>query len=317
MCGGRTWPKQGKWQRMSLDLFRLRVFVTVVDRDGYSSAARQLHLAQSTVSHHVSELERECGAQLLRYQGRKCQMTSAGEEVYRAALVMLAEQERLAESLGDLKVGRRGRVRLGASLCFEHRYFFDEIIAPFCRSHEGTMLSMNFGHSRRLAMAVLDRTLDLAYVIRWHLPGEVNFEFLQEAELAFLASRDHPLASKESVTLEEVGDAGLITAPLTDAESFYYREVLRERGVTGGHSVLEVDGQQTRFLAAASGLGVVATFIPKDAPKPSLDGLTSLRVEGPLTTVELGLVRRPGDNSSSADGLAAWLASRPQRSKQP
>ena len=48
---------------MNLDLFRLLVFVTVVDRGGYSAAARQLNLTQSTVSHHVSELERACGAE--------------------------------------------------------------------------------------------------------------------------------------------------------------------------------------------------------------------------------------------------------------
>src|SRR5882724_3132655 len=225
---------------MTLDLFRLLVFVTVVDRNGYSAAARQLHLAQSTVSHHISELERVCNSQLLRYEDRTVHITTAGQEVYATALVMLAEQERLAKSLGDLREGRQGRVRLGASRAFDQQPFLHELIAPFCRAHPGTMLSLRFGHSRREAQAVLDRELDLAYVIRWHLPGEARFEPLNEAALTFLAAPDHPLAGRPSVTVEEIGEAGLITAPLTGTESGYYREILRGRGLTGDHSVLEI-----------------------------------------------------------------------------
>ena len=68
-----------------MDLFRLLVFVTVVDRNGYSAAARQLHLAQPTISHHVSELEKAFNTELLHYQQRSVHLTAAGQEVYRPA----------------------------------------------------------------------------------------------------------------------------------------------------------------------------------------------------------------------------------------
>ena len=293
---------------MNLDLFRLRVFVTVVDRGGYSAAARQLNLTQPTVSHHVSELERACGAELVRYRDRSVRITDAGHEVYRAALSMLAEQDHLTASLADLREGRRGRVRLGASMAFEQKHFFGHIIAPFCRAHPGTLLSLRFGHSRRQAQAVLDRDLDLAYVIRWHLPVEAEFEPLHEIELAFLASRDHELAGGQPVALDDIGAAGLITAPLTGAETGFYREALRASGLTGDHSVLEIEGQQARFLAAAAGLGVLATFVSDHARAAVFDGLVPLPVERPLTRVEVGLVHPSADPSSrTAQALAALL----------
>jgi DNA-binding transcriptional LysR family regulator len=293
---------------VNLDLFRLLVFVNVVDRNGYSAAARRLNLTQPTVSHHVGELERSCGARLLVYKDRAVHVTPAGHELYRAALAMLAEQDRLTAALTDLKQGRRGRVRLGASMAFEQKYFFGQVIAPFCRAHEWTLLSLRFGHSRREAQAVLDRELDLAYVIRWHLPVDALFEPLHEVELTFLAAQDHPLATRASVTLDDIGAAGLITAPLTGAESGFYRETLRAAGLTGDHSVLEIDGQQARFLAASAGLGVLATFVPDHARETVLDSLVALPVAGPLARVEVGLVRPPGvPSASSADALAAWL----------
>jgi len=293
---------------VTLDLFRLLVFVAVVDRNGYSAAARHLHLAQSTVSHHVSELERACNAELLRYKERAVHLTPAGQEVYQAALVMLAEQDRLGKSLGDLKGGRRGRIRLGASMALEQKFFVNEVIAPFCRANPGTSLSLRFGHSQREAQAVLDRELDLAYVIRWHLPDEARFEYLHNADLCFLVSRDHALAGQQSVTVEDIAKAGLITAPLSGPESFYYRELLRERGLSGDSPALEIDGLQARFLAATSGLGVMTTFVPEYVDDMGLEALTVLTVEGPPVTVALGLVRQPGGSgSSSVDAFAVRL----------
>lgn len=294
---------------VNLDLFRLLVFVTVVDRNGYSAAARRLNLSQPTVSHHIAELERSCGGELLHYADRAVHLTAAGQEVYRTAVAMLAEQDRLRATLDDLHQGRRGRVRLGVSMAFEQEHFVGQVIAPFCRAHRGTLLAMRFGHSRREAQAVLDRELDLAYVLRWHLPTEAEFEVLHDVELIFLAARDHPLAGADRVSAEQIGRAGLITAPLTGVESVFYQDVLRDFGLTGDHSVLEIEGFQTRLLAAAAGCGVLATFVPRRLHGAVSDALVPLRIEASpeSSIVDAGLVRRPDDPNAATVELAGWL----------
>jgi DNA-binding transcriptional LysR family regulator len=293
---------------MALDVFRLLVFVAVVDRNGYSAAARHLHLAQATVSHHVRELEKELGSELLRYEQRAVHLTPAGHEVYRTARVMLREQEHLRESLRDLRRGRRGRVRLGASMAFEQRYFFERVVAPFRRAHEGVLLSLRFGHSAREAQAVLDHELDLAYVIRWHLPPDVEFEPLHDAKFTFLVPRNHPLTRKEVVTVHDIAEVGLITAPVTGLEAVYYDRVLRDCGLDGDHSVLEIDGMQARVIAAEAGLGVFGTFYPEYAGEAVAGSLVPLQLEGPSPQVEIGLVGRTGGpRAASVEALADWL----------
>jgi DNA-binding transcriptional LysR family regulator len=307
---GRSGDIAGEGDRgVNLELFRLLVLVTVVDRNGYSAAARHLHLGQSTVSHHIGELQKALQTDLLVYEQGAIHLTAAGHEVYRSALLMLAEQESLVNALNDLKHGRGGRVRLGASLAFEQEYFLLQAVAPFLRSHPDTMLSLRFGHSGKTAQAVLDRQLDLAYVINWHLPVDARFELLHTAELMFFVPRDHPLAGKERVAPKEIAEVGLITAPATSIESVYYVEKLRETGLVGDHSVLEIDGLQARVLAAQAGLGVVATFIPKYARQNALASpLVPVRLDRPAARAEIGLVQRTGDNESETIGaLAAWL----------
>jgi DNA-binding transcriptional LysR family regulator len=293
---------------VALDLFRLLVFVTVVDRNGYSAAARHLHLAQATVSHHVAALEKSLGTQLLRYGQGAVTLTVAGHEVYRTAQAMLREQDRLGVVLQDLRSGRHGRVRLGASMAFEQSYFFARVIAPFRSAHPGVFLSLRFGHSRSHAQAVLDNELDLAYVIRWHLPAEIDFEPLHRARFTFVAPRSHPLAEKAAVTVGQIAEAGLITAPQSSIESTYYSQILVDSGLSPADSALEVDGLQARLLAAGAGLGVLGTFVPEYA-RDSLDGsLVRLPVEGPLPEVEVGLVRRHDDPAPvGVATLADWL----------
>lgn len=155
----------------------------------------------------------------------------------------------------------------------------------------------------------LDRELDLAYVLRWHLPAETKFEVLHEVRVVFLAARDHPLAGGEVVSADEIARAGLITTPLTGIESVFYRDVLRDFGLAEDHSVLEIEGLQSRLLAAAAGCGVIATFVPARHSITVSDALVPLRTE-PVpasATVDAGLVRRPDDPNAATSELAAWL----------
>jgi DNA-binding transcriptional LysR family regulator len=292
---------------VALDLFRLRVFLNVVDRNGYSAAARHMHLAQATVSRHVQELERELGSELLRYEQRSVRLTPAGQEVYQAARGMLREEEQLEDALRDLRRGRRGRVRVGASMAFEQRYFFQQVIAPFRRAHEDVLLSLRFGHSAREAEAVIDHELDLAYVVKWELPPDSTFEPLHTARFTFLAPRDHPLSRQDVVTVDDIIRTGLITAPLGRMESVYYNMLLRDCGIEGDYSVLEIDGIQARVLAAEAGLGVFGTFYPDYAGELS-GSLVPLALDRPSPRVDVGLVGQGhGRGSTSVQLFADWL----------
>jgi DNA-binding transcriptional LysR family regulator len=298
--------------RVALDLFRLQIFVNVVDRNGYSAAARHMHLAQATVSRHVQELERELGAELLRYEQRAVHLTGAGREVYQAARGMIQEEENLERALRDLRRGRRGQVRVGASMAFEQNYFFQRVIAPFRKTHEDETLSLRFGHSGREARAVIDHELDLAYVIKWELPPDSAFEPLHTARFRFLAPRDHPLSQKDTVTVDDIIEAGLITAPFVGMESAFYDMVLRDCGINGEHSVLEVDGVQARAMAAEAGLGVFGTFYPDYAGEATIGNLVPLRFEGPSPRVEIGILeQRRGGGSTSVQAFANWLRNLP------
>jgi DNA-binding transcriptional LysR family regulator len=56
----------------------LRTLVTIVDLGTFSAAANALHLAQPTISLHVSDLEERLGSALLMRGSRRVQATALG-----------------------------------------------------------------------------------------------------------------------------------------------------------------------------------------------------------------------------------------------
>lgn len=289
----------------------MRLFLAVVDRGGYSAAARELGTAQATVSYHVKELERELGAQLLVYERRTLRLTAAGRETYRSALMMVRAEQDLKRSIRDAVSGDGGRLRFGATIAFEHQSFFDDVVAPFVRNRSGMLLSLRFGHSRGLSQNVVDGVLDLAYVMDWSLPPDPPFEELHRATLCFFVPPKHPLSVGAAVDVAAIADAGLISAPLSDLESTHYHQLLHDRGFADHRPTVEIDGVQARVLAAKAGLGVLATFRPDHLRDQRFEGLQPLVVEGDDVGVRVGLTRRPGtEDTASAIAFVEWLRAR-------
>ncbi len=67
---------------MDEDLNQMRVFVEVVQRGGFSAAARALNMPRSTVSRWVQDLEKSLGVRLLQRTTRAIQLTEIGEGYY-------------------------------------------------------------------------------------------------------------------------------------------------------------------------------------------------------------------------------------------
>jgi len=290
---------------VGLDLFKLRVFVAVVDHNGYSAAAGHLGLSQGTVSFHVHGLERQLGVPLVRYEQRSVRLTAAGEQAYRWAQRMLRDEQSMVRSV---RGGHRGRATLGASIAFEQAFFFDKVLAPFRRAHADVLLSVRFGHSVRLAEAVAEHRVDLAYVIGWQVPAGLHYERLHRARFTLFVARDHPLAHEETVTVPQVAAAGLIAAPLDDVERVHYEKVLDDLDLGPTDVTLEIDGIQARVLAAAAGLGVLGIFHPDYAGPAPPSGLAPVHLDRPLPSVDVGLVSRRADGpAGGAEDLADWI----------
>ncbi len=112
----------------------LAVFVHVVERQSFSAAARDLHLAPKTVSKQIARLEQALGTTLFERNTRNLRITDEGRAIAERARVALGVLEEVQELATGGSRELNGIVRLTAPTPFG-RKFVAPAIHDFCRLH--------------------------------------------------------------------------------------------------------------------------------------------------------------------------------------
>jgi len=101
---------------LALDLNDLFLFSQVVQRQGFSAAARSLGLPKSRISRRVSLLEERLETRLLQRNARSLRLTDAGEALYAHCLAMLAEAQAGEAAVRQRQQEPSGQVRLSVPI---------------------------------------------------------------------------------------------------------------------------------------------------------------------------------------------------------
>ncbi|MBB3102217.1 LysR family transcriptional regulator [Azomonas macrocytogenes] len=102
-------------------LLALKMFVTTVDTNGFSAAARQLGVATSSVTRMVDALECELGTALLNRSTRQVTVSEAGAAYYLNARRILEQMEEADASVRDRGEEPSGPLRVSVPTAFAQR----------------------------------------------------------------------------------------------------------------------------------------------------------------------------------------------------
>lgn len=114
-------------------LLALKMFVQSVDSKGFSSAARQLNLATSSVTRMIDRLEDDLGAVLLHRSTRQVTLTAAGGVYYLKTRDILSAMADADESVSDRGEVPAGQLRISVPVAFGHRLIAPHICALLAR----------------------------------------------------------------------------------------------------------------------------------------------------------------------------------------
>jgi DNA-binding transcriptional LysR family regulator len=277
-----------------MELSALKAFVEVADRQSFSEAAEALFLTQPAVSKRVALLEHELGARLFDRIGRRVSLTTAGDAMLPRARRLLNDARELGRLVDDLAGEIRGRLIMGTS----HHIGLHRLAGPlrqFTANHPDVQLDIRFMDSEAACRAVEAGDLELAIVtLPPDVPSRLRLDPVWDDPLAFMVARDHALAERATVSLDElVAFSAVLPGPTTYTRGIL-EEAVRARGVTLNIAMV-TNYLETLHMLVATGLGwslLPATLLD--------DTVRSVRVRGIALSRQLGAVTHRDRSLSNA-----------------
>lgn len=138
----------------------MEVFLQVVDRGGFSAAARELGLTPSAVSKLIARLEARLGAHLVHRSTRKLTVTSEGRKFYDGSVRVLADMDEV-ERGAAVDTTPRGRVTISTSMAFGAHVLIP-LVPAFVEAYPH--VALDIGLTDRV-VDLMDERADIA--IRW------------------------------------------------------------------------------------------------------------------------------------------------------
>ncbi|MCG8670545.1 MAG: LysR family transcriptional regulator [Pseudomonadales bacterium] len=230
-----------------------RMFKAVVDNGGFSQAADAIHKSQSTVHHAVHKLEESLDLKLLQVQGRKAQLTEAGELMLRRANYLLDEAAKIESIADSLGAGEETKLSIGVDQVVPHEYLYEALDRV---SEEFPLVRIELTETALSgANELLEKgKIDLALA---PIPLENGFyEELLPIEFIAVAASDHPLhQSQQKLTHEDLKSCRQIVVRDSALESS------RDEGWLGANQRWTVSHMRTSIDMVAKGLGFA--WLPK------------------------------------------------------
>ncbi len=149
-----------------ITLAQLRVIDAVHRHGSVTEAARELHYAQPSLSHHLARLETEVGARLLQRVGRGIRLTETGLLLADRAAEIIGRVDSATSEVSTLVGLSAGRVRL-AGFGSVMSSLVPEAASILGRRHPGLEVALTDTHPEEALAQLRAGHVDIAVIFRY------------------------------------------------------------------------------------------------------------------------------------------------------
>jgi len=129
--------------------------------------------------------------------------------VYDYAKQILSLRDQALDGVAEMKLLKRGRVRIGANESTSH-YLLPQIILDYLKRYPQVKVEIFGDSSDHLPREVLDGKVDFALMAFEAVDSDLKSFPLLKDELVLIMHPDHPLAKRAAVTVEELGKESFV-----------------------------------------------------------------------------------------------------------
>ena len=187
---------------------QLKYFVSVCRTKSISKASEECCVTQPAISLSIRELEKEFGVILFYRRGNRLILTQEGEKLYEKATKVLDIYDELESEMSEYK-SHQIPLRIGIAPLLSIIYF-PMLINEVRKIYPEISIKLFEYGSDRAHSLIYNDELDYALVnMEFYDIDRFNSTVLTEDRLLLYVSKNHPLAEKRRITIEDIKDTPL------------------------------------------------------------------------------------------------------------
>ena len=289
-------------------LRQLRYFATLAEERHFGKAASRLGISQPSLTRQIQNLEKIVGAALVERNNRAVSLTAAGEAFVERALVTLRNHDQSVETARNVSARRGESLAIGFECCAPY-HDFPEVMKRFMALYPRTRLSSFAMPAAEQAEALARRRIDAGF-LHPPVPDDPAFTFDRVGEEHFVVAMpsSHRLAARKRVPCSQLAPERFALYPRSLAPGCYdaVQRICSAAGFKPEVVCESNDISVSLSLIAASG---VVTLFPECVSRRSAPGVVFRDIDGSVTTVTCGFLRRSGDATPTVERfLKMWRA---------
>jgi len=244
-------------------LQQLRYIWEVAHHDlNVSATAQSLYTSQPGISKQIRLLEDELGVEVFSRSGKHLtHITPAGEVIIQMAGEILRKAESIKRVADEFSNERKGRLGI-ATTHTQARYALPSVIQTFRHDYPDVALQMNQGTPVQIAEMAANGTVDFAIATE----GIEHFSDLvmmpcYRWNRAVVVPRDHPLASRQELTLADVAAESIVTYVFGFTGRSKLDEAFDAEGLTANVVFTATDTDVIKtYVRLGLGVGIIAAM---------------------------------------------------------
>ncbi|MDQ3229416.1 MAG: LysR family transcriptional regulator [Pseudomonadota bacterium] len=249
----------------------LRAFCQTARLGSLSRAAEALYVSQPAITLQLQALERDLGVRLFERSGRRLTPTREGQLLYELARPLVEGLDGLdglfREKISGLDGGEL-HVAAGSSTIL---YLLPKIVEAFRAQHADVRLTLhNVTGAGGLDLLRTD-AVDLAVGSMLDVPGDLGYAPVYRFDPMLIVPREHALAAKPELKLEDLSPYGLILPPKR-LTTYRLVDLVFQQNRVPYTVALEVGGWEVikQYVAMGMGISIVTSICLTDADRERL-----------------------------------------------
>ncbi|WP_459999767.1 selenium metabolism-associated LysR family transcriptional regulator [Paradesulfitobacterium aromaticivorans] len=180
-------------------LHQLEVFLQVAEKESFTKAAEALFLSQSTVSAHISNLEKNFGQKLFDRLGKEVVLTPFGETLYPWAREILALRDKALWEMKDWTGKIEGHLSIAASTV-PAQYVIPLLLSKFLNKYKGIKFVLEQSGSEKAAEKLVKGEAEIGMLGEQYYQEQLNFIPFVEEKLVLITPANLHFRKETSIS---------------------------------------------------------------------------------------------------------------------